>query len=122
MSPLLTRLSIFAYLLNTTTPLSGISACSFGKATTRLSNHAPSDTPDHFVVGIPNGSATSEPKPGEGCRNPMADPRDGTRLQLIRSAEGQGDYEVPPGRYGVSEDELLRLECSTGRVVGIVKR
>jgi hypothetical protein len=109
-------------LIVTTALLSVISACSFGKATTYLSNRTPSGTPDHFVVGTSNGSATSEPTSGEGCRNPMVDPRGGTRLQLIRSAEGQVDYEVPPGRYGVSEDELLRLECGTGRVVEIVKR
>jgi len=122
MRPLLPRLSLFAYLIVTTALLSDVSACSFGKATTRLSNRGPSDTPDHFVVGMPKSSATSEPTPGEGCRNPMVEPRDGTRLQLIRSAEGQGDYEAPPGRYGVSERELLRLECDTGRVVGIIKR
>lgn len=80
MYPLLSRFSIFAYLIVTTALLSLIGACSFGKATTHLSNRAPSDTPDHFVVGVPNGSATSEPTPGEGCRNPMVDPRDGTRL------------------------------------------
>jgi hypothetical protein len=51
----------------------------------------------------------------------MIDPRDHTRLTLIRSAGGVGDYEAPPGRYGVQEGELLRLECATGRVIGIVK-
>jgi len=96
--PPLPRFSIVAYMIVTTALLSLISACSFGKATTRLSNRMPSDTPDHFVVGMPNGSANSEPTPGEGCRNPMVDPRDGTRLLLVRSAEGYGDYEVPSGR------------------------
>jgi hypothetical protein len=52
----------------------------------------------------------------------MVDPRDGTTLKLIRSKDGRGDYEVPPGRYGVGEGKLLRLDCATGRIVAIVKR
>ncbi len=57
---------------------------------------------------------------GEGCRNPTLDPRDGTRLTLVRSLGGTGDYRVPAGMYGVGAGELLRLECAAGRVVGIV--
>lgn len=59
---------------------------------------------------------------GRACNNPMLDPRDQTRLTLVRSAGGQGDYEVPQGRYGVGSGELLRLECGSGRVIGVVKR
>jgi len=80
MRSLLPRCSIFAYLIITIPMLSAISACSFGKATTHLSSRTPSDTPDHFVVDIPNGSATSEPAPGEGCCNPM--------LAAIRQRKG----------------------------------
>lgn len=72
-----------------------------------------SDVPPQFV----SGSAAA----AEGCRNPMTDPRDGTRVRLVRSQGGTvGDYQVPAGRYGVGADELLRLECGTGRVIGVV--
>jgi hypothetical protein len=61
----------------------------------------------------------------DGCRSSMVDPRDQTVLRLIRSARFgmsyHGDYEVPAGRYGVREAELLRLDCATGEVVGIVR-
>ena len=79
------------------------------------------DAPTHFLVRAPDGRAV-EPAPGEGCRNPMIDPRDGAALILIRSAGGRGDYQVPVARYGVRRGELLRLECGTGNVIGIVKR
>lgn len=58
------------------------------------------------------------------CRNPLIDPRDQTRLRLVRSGavggSHHGDYEVPAGRYGIRQNELLRIDCGTGRVVGIV--
>ena len=59
---------------------------------------------------------------GDGCRSPMADPRDGATLIMRRSQGGYADYEVPAGRYGVGDDELLRLVCNTGLVAGIVRR
>lgn len=80
------------------------------------------NAPNHFLVGTPNGTATSKPNPDEGCRNPMVDPRDGTKIQLIRSSRDRGDYQVPTDRYGVGDKELLRLDCGTGRVVGIVRK
>ena len=80
------------------------------------------DVPDHFLVGSHSDTTTSVPRPGEGCRNPMMDPRDGTRLILVRSSEGLGDYEAPEGRYGVGGGELLRLDCGTGVARGIVRR
>jgi hypothetical protein len=52
----------------------------------------------------------------------MVDPRDGTRLRFIRVVGGRGDYEVPEGRYGTGTTGVLRLECNTGRVVGVVPR
>jgi hypothetical protein len=83
------------------------------------------DAPDAFRVGTldPTGML-AEPQPGGPCRSPMVDPRDGTRLTLIQSqAAGNGymgDYAVLDGRYGVGPGELLRLDCGTGRPVGIV--
>lgn len=63
--------------------------------------------------------------PVEACRSPLVDPRDQTRLRLIRSAPlgatHYGDYEVPvTGRYGVGRDELLRVNCETGQALGVV--
>lgn len=81
---------------------------------------AAADLPDHFLTSTPIGAV--EPRPDEGCRNPLIDPRDETRLTLIRSAEGRGDYEPGPLRYGLHEGELLRVDCASGRAVGIVKR
>ena len=82
----------------------------------------PAGTPDHFLVGEIDGSATSQPAAGTGCKSPMVDPRNGLKLTLVRSSEGQGDYDVPSGKYGVAADEVLRIDCATGRAVGIVKR
>lgn len=83
----------------------------------------PRDLPDHFVVGQHDGPETTEPTPGGACRNPMVDPRDGTRLILFESSsDGRGLYEVPPGRYGVGEGRLLQIDCGTGRALGIVRR
>ena len=82
----------------------------------------PTDAPDHFLVGSHEGDETSEPRPDEGCRNPMVDPRDGARLTLVRATGGVGDYEVPAGRYGVADGQLLRVECGTGEAIGVVRR
>ena len=58
---------------------------------------------------------------GPGCVSPLADPRDGTELRFIHST-WYGDYEIPPGRYGSNPGEVLRIECNTGRVIGLVRR
>ena len=79
------------------------------------------DAPTHFLARAPDGR-TVEPVGGEDCQNPMIDPRDGAALILIRSSGGHGDYQAPVARYGVRRGELLRIECGTGRVVGIVRR
>jgi hypothetical protein len=77
------------------------------------------DVPTHFLVAG-SGGKTEEPSPGR-CRNPMIDPRDGTRIILQQSSEERGFYRVPAGRYGVRPGELLVVECGTGRVIGVVK-
>jgi hypothetical protein len=78
------------------------------------------DVPTHFVVPG-KGGTTAEPSPG-ACASPMIDPRDGTRIVLVRASEGRGWYRVPTGRYGVHPGELLLIECGTGRVMGVVKQ
>ena len=59
---------------------------------------------------------------GSGCTSPVRDPRDGTELRLERAIAPRGDYVVPAGRYGSGPDELLRLDCNTGAVIGFVRR
>ncbi len=56
-----------------------------------LPKRAAVDVPDHFMVSTAAGAV--EPRPNDGCRSPIIDPRNGARLGLIRSAEGRGDYE-----------------------------
>jgi hypothetical protein len=79
------------------------------------------DVPIQFVTeDMPVESTANDTLPGSGCRSPLVDPRDGTRLRLRSSVSGVGDYEVPVGRYGVNTNERLRVDCNTGRSLGIV--
>jgi hypothetical protein len=59
---------------------------------------------------------------GPGCVSPLRDPRNTTEILVIHSRQWYGDYEVPVGRYGSVSGELLRVECNTGRVIGLVRR
>jgi hypothetical protein len=77
-----------------------------------------SGTPDRFLVVDAATGNTSEPS-GPACRSPMADPRDGARLTLVRSSGGFGDYQLDGLRYGLTANELLRLDCSNGQAVGV---
>ena len=79
-----------------------------------------SDTPDRFLVLEVATGARSEPV-GPACRNPMVDPRDGTRLTLVRSSGGFGDYAPESARYGLASGQLLRINCSDGRPVGATR-
>ena len=81
-----------------------------------------SDFPDHFLVGTYDSAETVEPTPGEACRSPLVDPRDGTRLTLSSSVPGRGLYEVPTGRYGVPAGHYVQIDCGSGRALGIVGR
>lgn len=62
--------------------------------------------------------------PESGCRSPLIDPRDQSRIRLVRSGSTgtthRGDYEVPAGKYGVATGELLRIDCGTGQAIGVV--
>ena len=98
------------------------SACAHRKSETEIPVRAPTDVPAHFLVGDLASDATQEPAPGAGCHNPMVDARNGTRVKLVRSRDGQGDYEVLEGKYGVGPGEILRIDCATGRAIGIYKR
>jgi hypothetical protein len=84
------------------------------------------DLPDHFMVSATGLGKMEEPRAGEGCRNPIVDPRNGTELNLLRSKEGIGDYQVlgeqysVGSRYGVDPRHYLRIDCATGKALGIV--
>lgn len=102
-------LPIFFVLLLTT-------ACGSSNTTAQLISRAPVDVPEAFV-----------PKEGivfdaDSCKSPLVDPRNGTEIMIIRSHASYGDYLGPNGRYGLKRKELLRINCRTGEVIGIVKR
>ena len=68
-----------------------------------------------------------EPKDGmelaeDSCISPLVDARTGNEIILVSSQNGKGDYQVEEGLYGVGSKELLRIECRTGKVLGIVKK
>ena len=58
---------------------------------------------------------------GNACLTPMHDPRNNTEIRMVRAANGLADYKVPDGRYGVGKHQLLRVDCNTGRPLGIVE-
>jgi hypothetical protein len=100
--------------------VSGLAACALpAQRSGGLGEVRPAqDTPVRFVTmdGV---------EAEEGCRTLLLDPRDQTPLRLHRSTQFgmsyRGDYDVPAGRYGVQRGELLRLDCATGEVIGIVR-
>lgn len=105
--------------------LLGAAGCSVGggSGTWRVNARPAQDIPEAFVPADRSLLVTpGDTIAGDGCRSPLEDPRDQTQLSMIRSAEGFADYEVPSGRYGTREGEVLRLDCNTGRVAGIVPR
>jgi hypothetical protein len=82
-------------------------------------------TSKRFVNIPPHaGDEPRDTMPGSGCVSRMYDfYGNGTQVTLISSPDGRvGDYEVPDGRYGVGANEALRLNCNTGRVIGVVPR
>jgi hypothetical protein len=97
--------------------------CAFGRsAPFEETPRPPIDVPARFVLDPTDPESTAGAGVGQGCRSPLFDPRDATRIVLVRSAGGRGDYEVPPGRYGAGPRELIRLDCGSGTVRGIVSR
>lgn len=73
------------------------------------------DPPEFFEP--PSGTEFNE----ESCLNPLTDPRDGTVIILEKSyGNGLGDYKVTGKKYSVGNKELLRVNCKSGKVIGIV--
>jgi len=94
-----------------------------GPSGTTSAERSANDTPRQFAVASSTSvTGMSDDLPSEGCANPLIDPRDGTELRLKRSIMGKGDYDVPDGKYGVGPNELLRVDCSSGQPLKIVKR
>jgi hypothetical protein len=97
------------------------SACAMGTSTYPIDAPArtASDVPGQFVMAP--GAVGPDTASTPACHNPMIDPRDGTRIVLVSAQGGKvGDYRVPEGRYGVGPGELLRLNCGSGAVIGII--
>ena len=72
------------------------------------------DTPGTFVRedGVPNL--------GTSCLETLVDMQDKSTIQLVRTLRsGLGDYRVTTGKYGVGQDEFLRVDCATARAIGI---
>lgn len=81
------------------------------------------DVPNHFEPKDPAlRIMPTDTIAGTGCLSPMVDPRDGTEIGFLRSDQSWADYAVPGRMYGVRSGELLRLECNTGKVLGVVRR
>lgn len=99
------------------------SACSIGVSSTESLPvlRQATDAPARFVLD-PAATASQDTIPGEGCGSPLHDPRDRTAIIMVRSAAGRGDYRVPAGRYGIGDNELLRVACNTGEPLGVVRR
>ncbi len=55
------------------------------------------------------------------CKSPLIDKRNDTKIILISSKNGIGIYQVITGKYGIRKGELLRVDCKTGKSLGIVK-
>ena len=95
-----------------------LAGCATTQGNTEREVRDAEDTPPTFATE--DGVA-----PVQGCNATVIDPRDHTRLRLIRSAiiggAHRGDYDVPSGKYGVRSDELLRVDCATGEPMGIVR-
>lgn len=73
-------------------------------------------TPGTFMLADGSPNLTTD------CATSLQDPQDKGAIQLVRALRnGLADYSVPAGKYGVSENELLRVDCTTGRTIGIAR-
>ena len=97
--------------------------CSIGLSSNSGVVRPAEDVPNHFEPKNSNARIMpADTIAGSGCLSPMVDPRDGTEIGFLRSDQENADYAVPGRMYGVGTGELLRLECNTGRVLGVVRR
>ena len=103
-----------------------VAACSVGGSGSMRSvieSPAPVTAPLKFVpLDSAKVIAPADTLIGDGCLSPLADPVTGIQIILIRSESGLGDYLAPSGSYGIRDGQLIRLDCNTGKVLGIVRR
>jgi hypothetical protein len=52
----------------------------------------------------------------------MVDPGDGTEIYMDSAQLSEGLYHVPGKKYGLVHGEVLKLNCVTGEVLGIVRQ
>jgi hypothetical protein len=106
-----------------------VPAVILGLAACGQTSHA--DLTPRPLAGLPERFlGAGEGRAGMACRTPLRDPSNGVVLTLVRSGSerinanvGWGDYSVSPeGSYGIGADQLLRVECGSGRPAGTVKR
>ena len=105
--------------------LSIIAACSVGGSGSMrdVATPAPVTAPARFVpLDSAKWLAPADTTAGDGCLSPMLDPAKNIQIVLIRSESGLGDYQAPSGAYGIRDGTLIRIECNTGAVVGLVRR
>ena len=80
--------------------------------------------PERF---LPDSTTAIQPGSFTGCHTRLHDPGGHTLLVLIRSTVREsgvywGDYSVRPANsYGLENDQLLRINCSTGHALGAVR-
>jgi hypothetical protein len=83
----------------------------------------PNGAPTRFVPADSTKTlARADTSSAPPCISPMKDPGTGTLIVLVRSENGVGDYLAPSGSYGIPDGQLLRLECDSGEVLGLVRR
>ena len=94
-----------------------LAACASTSWPTQVDTSVLVGAPDHFLVVEPSTGAKSEPSGDKTCHSPIADPVSGVQFALARSSDGFGDY-FPGTAYGLKPDQLLRIDCRTGRPIG----
>jgi len=96
-----------------------LTACSSGMGGSMSSTPqpVPATVPARFVP-----ADTTKTLPAEGCLSPLKDPKTGTTIILVRSENGVGDYLAPSGAFHIPDGKVLRLDCSSGDVLGLVQR
>ena len=102
-----------------------LTACSIGGSGNMgaVAAPAPVTAPTRFVpLDAANLIAPTDTTAGSGCLSPLRDPAKDIQIILIRSESGLGDYLAPSGSYGIPDGKLLRIDCNTGSVVGLVRR
>ena len=97
---------------------------SAGCATFKQSLKTPPEKLERPATGVPGTFVREDGLAhlSTTCATPLMDLQDKSTLQLVRTLrDGQGDYRVAAGKYGVGENELLRVDCATARPMGIVR-